>query len=74
MVIETMEGFEWAQLFVKACLRRGACSYPLKLIAKRMARNSRIAGEKMSTLLRSQVGGGIPIIRPLYTLSCGRGD
>lgn len=77
MVIETMGGLNPAYPFVKACLEAGkhVATSNKALVAAHGTELLRIAGEKnVNFFFEASVGGGIPIIRPLYTSLAGGGD
>ena len=68
-VVETMGGVEPAYTFVKTMLEAGksVTTSNKALVADKGAELMRIAKEKgVSFLFEASVGGGIPIIRPLY--------
>ena len=74
MVIETMGGLNPAYPFVKACLEAGkhVATSNKALVAAHGTELLRIAGEKnVNFFFEASVGGGIPIIRPLYTSLAG---
>ena len=74
MVIETMGGLNPAYPFVKACLEAGkhVATSNKALVAAYGTELLRIAGEKnVNFFFEASVGGGIPIIRPLYTSLAG---
>lgn len=69
IVVETMGGVEPAFTFVKAMLEagKGVCSSNKALVADKGAELFEIAkANHVSFLYEASVGGGIPIIRPLY--------
>ena len=70
IVVEVMGGVEPAYTFVKKCLLAGksVATSNKALVAKHGAELLAIAKEKsINFLFEASVGGGIPIIRPLYT-------
>lgn len=74
MVIETMGGVHPAYPFVKASLEAGkhVATSNKALVAAHGTELLRIAGEKnVNFFFEASVGGGIPIIRPLYTSLAG---
>ena len=74
MVIETMGGLNPAYPFVKACLEAGkhVATSNKALVAAHGTELLKIAGEKnVNFFFEASVGGGIPIIRPLYTSLAG---
>lgn len=74
MVIETMGGLNPAYPFVKACLEAGkhVATSNKALVAAYGTELLKIAREhKVNFLFEASVGGGIPIIRPLYTSLAG---
>ncbi|WP_077612239.1 homoserine dehydrogenase [Clostridium sp. Marseille-P2415] len=74
MVIETMGGLKPAYPFVKASLEAGkhVATSNKALVAAYGTELLKIAREhKVNFLFEASVGGGIPIIRPLYTSLAG---
>ncbi|WP_313344706.1 homoserine dehydrogenase [Lacrimispora sp.] len=74
MVIETMGGLKPAYAFVKASLEAGkhVATSNKALVAAYGTELIRIAKEhKVNFLFEASVGGGIPVIRPLYTSLAG---
>lgn len=74
MVIETMGGLNPAYAFVKASLKAGkhVATSNKALVAAYGTELLKIAGENnVNFLFEASVGGGIPIIRPLYTSLAG---
>ena len=74
MVIETMGGLKPAYAFVKASLEAGkhVATSNKALVAAHGTELIRIAKEhKVNFLFEASVGGGIPVIRPLYTSLAG---
>ncbi|WP_124065224.1 homoserine dehydrogenase [Clostridium sp. E02] len=74
MVIETMGGLNPAYPFVKACLKAGkhVATSNKALVAAHGTELLKIAEEKkVNFFFEASVGGGIPIIRPLYTSLAG---
>ena len=74
IVVETMGGLNPAYPFVKACLEAGkhVATSNKALVAAHGTELLRIAGEKnVNFFFEASVGGGIPIIRPLYTSLAG---
>ncbi|MEY8354134.1 homoserine dehydrogenase [Lachnospiraceae bacterium 54-53] len=74
MVIETMGGLNPAYPFVKASLQAGkhVATSNKALVAAYGTELLKIAGENhVNFLFEASVGGGIPIIRPLYTSLAG---
>lgn len=74
MVIETMGGLNPAYPFVKACLEAGkhVATSNKALVAAYGTELLKIAAEKgVNFFFEASVGGGIPIIRPLYTSLAG---
>ena len=74
MVIETMGGLNPAYPFVKASLQAGkhVATSNKALVAAHGTELLRIAKENhVNFLFEASVGGGIPIIRPLYTALAG---
>ena len=74
MVIETMGGLKPAYVFVKASLEAGkhVATSNKALVAAYGTELIRIAKEhKVNFLFEASVGGGIPVIRPLYTSLAG---
>lgn len=74
MVIETMGGLNPAYPFVKASLKAGkhVATSNKALVAAHGTELLKIAGENhVNFLFEASVGGGIPIIRPLYTSLAG---
>ncbi|MBO5461276.1 MAG: homoserine dehydrogenase [Ruminococcus sp.] len=70
IVVEVMGGVEPAYTFVKKCLLAGksVATSNKALVAKHGAELLKIAEEKgINFLFEASVGGGIPIIRPLYS-------
>lgn len=77
MVIETMGGLNPAYPFVKASLEAGkhVATSNKALVAAYGTELLAIAREKnVNFFFEASVGGGIPIIRPLYTWPCRRRD
>ena len=69
IVVETMGGVEPAFTFVKAMLEagKGVCTSNKALVADKGAELFEIAkANNVSFLYEASVGGGIPIIRPIY--------
>lgn len=69
IVVECMGGLHPAYDFVKACMLKGkhVVTSNKELVATKGAELLKIAREKnLSFLFEASVGGGIPIIRPLY--------
>lgn len=69
IVVETMGGVEPAFTFVKAMLEagKGVCTSNKALVADKGAELFEIAKNNNTTFLyEASVGGGIPIIRPIY--------
>ncbi len=74
MVIETMGGLKPAYPFVKACLEAGkhVATSNKALVAAYGTELLKIAKEhNVNFLFEASVGGGIPVIRPLYTCLAG---
>ena len=74
MVIETMGGLKPAYAFVKACLEAGkhVATSNKALVAAYGTELLKIAKEHhVNFLFEASVGGGIPVIRPLYTSLAG---
>ncbi|MCI8516939.1 MAG: homoserine dehydrogenase [Hungatella sp.] len=74
IVVETMGGLEPAYSFVKACLESGkhVATSNKALVAAHGTELLAIAREKqVNFLFEASVGGGIPIIRPLYRCLMG---
>lgn len=74
IVVETMGGLEPAYSFVKACLEAGkhVATSNKALVAAYGTELLAIAREKkVNFLFEASVGGGIPIIRPLYRCLVG---
>lgn len=74
IVVETMGGLEPAYSFVKACLEAGkhVATSNKALVAAYGTELLAIARErKVNFLFEASVGGGIPIIRPLYRCLMG---
>ena len=74
IVVETMGGLTPAYPFVKACLLAGkhVVTSNKALVAAHGTELLRIAKEKnVNFLFEASVGGGIPVIRPLYRCLMG---
>lgn len=74
IVVETMGGLEPAYPFVKACLEAGkhVATSNKALVAAHGTELLAIAKEKhVNFMFEASVGGGIPIIRPLYRCLMG---
>ena len=74
IVVETMGGLEPAYTFVKSCLEAGkhVATSNKALVAAYGSELLAIAREKkVNFLFEASVGGGIPIIRPLYRCLMG---
>lgn len=74
MAIETMGGLNPAYPFVKACLEAGkhVATSNKALVAAHGTELLRIARERgVNFFFEASVGGGIPIVRPLYTSFAG---
>ncbi len=74
MVVETMGGLNPAYPFVKASLEAGkhVATSNKALVAAHGTELLRIAAEhKVNFFFEASVGGGIPVIRPLYTSLAG---
>lgn len=75
IVVETMGGLDPAYPFVKACLEAGkhVATSNKALVAAHGTELLAIAREKkVNFMFEASVGGGIPIIRPLYRCLMGR--
>lgn len=69
IVVETMGGVNPAYMFVKECLESGksVCTSNKELVADHGTELLAIAREKnVNFFFEASVGGGIPIIRPIY--------